>query len=85
MTFQNAAEFLARLARQTSRALHAILNAIAESDRRYREELRLRGVSEDYLKDAGLTRRQLETAYHKESAFGLRLRGRSRASATPAE
>ena len=83
MTFQNTRQFLIRLARQTARTLHAILNIIAESDRRYREELRLRGVSEEHLKDAGLTRRQVETAYHRESAFKLNLRGR--ASGMPAE
>ena len=63
--------------------LLGILNVIAESDRRYQEEMRLRGVSENFLKDVGLTRRRLDTAYSRETPFRLNLG--SRTSVTPAE
>ena len=84
MTLQNASKFLVAIAGATLRVLHSILNTIAESDRRYREELRLRGVSEEYLRDVGLTRGQIETVYKREARFRLRFGGGS-ATATPAE
>ena len=72
-----------RLVRGTGSVLLGVLNAVAESDRRYQEEMRMRGVSESFLKDAGLTRRQLETAYQWETPFPLKLR--KGAATTPAE
>ena len=83
MTLHNASEFLVAVAGTTLRALHSIPKTIAESDYRYREEVRLRGVSEEYLRDVGLTRGQIETAYKREARFRLRFGGGS-ATATPA-
>jgi uncharacterized protein YjiS (DUF1127 family) len=70
-----------RMGRGTGSVLLQALNAIAECDQRHREELRLRGVSDDFLKDVGLTRRQFETAYSRQVPLSL---GRlQRATAMP--
>ncbi len=83
MALGNAHGGVGSLGRRIGSLLLDVLNSIAESDQRYREEMRLRGVSAEFLKDVGLTRGQLETAHTRDARPSAKLR--DDLAATPAE